>query len=73
MNAQEIGEVLRQRRIKRKLSQTEAGDLADPRLLQKTVSAIETGASHPWLSTAAAYAAALGCEIHVRPARIRKP
>lgn len=71
MNAQEIGEALRQRRLKRKLSQTEAGALADPVLVQRLVSVIETDPGPRLLANVLAYAAALGCELHVRHLRAK--
>ena len=61
-----LGEEFRRRRERKKLSQAQAGMQARPPVLQKTISAIETGSGDPTLSSLTAYALALGAEIAIR-------
>lgn len=62
-----LGEQFRRRREKLKLSQAAAGAAASPPLMQKAISAIETGQGNPTLSTLTAYAEALGMRLRLGP------
>jgi len=63
---QKLGAQFRKRREWMELFQGTAGALADPPLLQKTVSNIETGTGNPTLDSLLAYAEAMGCELVLR-------
>jgi len=64
---------LRKRRVWLKLTQTEAGELCDPKISQISISNIEQGKQIPSLALFCRYAAALGLDVRLIRKRFISP